>query len=84
MTMPSARPAARPRLYVRMAWETAGVGVYSSSAAVMTSTPFAASTSSALANAGADSAWVSKPMNSGPSMPFCRRYAQMAWVMAST
>jgi hypothetical protein len=57
-----------PRLYVRMACEMAGVGVYSSSAAVITSTPFAASTSIALANAGADSACVSKPMNSGPSM----------------
>ncbi len=51
----------------------AGVGVYSSPAAVMTSTPLAASTSSAEANAGADSAWVSKPMNSGPSMPCCLR-----------
>ena len=64
-----------------MACETAGVGVYSSSAAVMTSTPLAARTSSALANAGADRAWVSNPMNSGPSMPRCLRYAQMAWVI---
>ena len=28
--MPSASPLVRPRLYVRIAWETAGVGVYSS------------------------------------------------------
>ena len=49
-----------------MACETAGVGVYSSPAEIMTSTPLAASTSSALANAGADSACVSKPMNNGP------------------
>lgn len=26
-TTPSARPEVRPRLWVRMAWETAGVGV---------------------------------------------------------
>ena len=27
ITMPSARPAVRPRLWVRIAWDTAGVGV---------------------------------------------------------
>src|SRR3984957_20472756 len=37
-TMPSARPFLRPWLYVRMAWETAGVGVYSSFAASISST----------------------------------------------
>ena len=36
------------------------------------STPFAASTSSALAKAGSDSACVSMPRNSGPSMPCAR------------
>ncbi|MNC29527.1 hypothetical protein D3C75_777750 [compost metagenome] len=84
MTMPSARPCWRPRLWQRMAWETAGVGVYSSSLDSITCTPLAASTSRALAVAGADSAWVSAPMNSGPSMPFSWRYRQMAWVMART
>ena len=56
-----------------------GVGVYSSPAAIITSTPLAASTSSALANAGADSACVSMPRNSGPAMPCCLRYSQIAW-----
>ena len=82
MTMPSARPALRPRLYVRIACETAGVGVYSSFSASMTSTPLAASTSSALARAGTDRACVSMPRNNGPSMPFCLRYSQIACVMA--
>ena len=45
----------------------------------MTSTPLAASTSSALANAGSDSACVSMPRKSGPSMPCLRRYWQIAW-----
>jgi len=39
---------------IRRACETAGVGVYSSLAASMTSTPFAASTSSALRRAGTE------------------------------
>ena len=46
-----------------------GSGCIRRSRASMTSTPFAASTSSALASAGSDSAWVSIPRNSGPSMP---------------
>ncbi len=71
MTIPSAKPRLRPRLYLKMAWETAGVGVYSLPAEVITITSLALSTSRALANAGADSACVSKPMNSGPSMA-CR------------
>ena len=82
MTMPSASPVLRPRLYVRIAWETAGVGVYSSPCAIMTSTPFAASTSSALARAGTERACVSMPRNSGPSIFCCLRYRQIAWVMA--
>jgi hypothetical protein len=42
----------------------------------------AASTSSALAAAGTDSAWVSRPRNNGPVM-FCEaRYWKIAWVMA--
>ena len=73
--MPSARPVFRPRLYVRIAWETAGVGVYSSPVAIMTSTPLAASTSSALATAGTERACVSMPRNNGPSI-FCSRPVQ--------
>jgi len=46
MTMPSANPVERPQLWVRMAWEITGVGVYSSPSASITSTPLAASTSS--------------------------------------
>ena len=48
----------------------------------ITVTPLAASTSSAVAVAGPDSAWLSAPMNIGPSVPCSARYSQMAWVMA--
>src|ERR1700761_893891 len=65
-----------------MACEMEGVGTHSPSPAIMVSTSLAASTSSALDNAGRDSAWVSIPMNKGPSIFFCLRYRQMAWVMA--
>jgi hypothetical protein len=54
------------------------VGVNSPPVEIIVSTPFAASTSSALSNAGCDSACVSKPMNSGPSMPLLWRYSQIA------
>ena len=37
-----------------------------------------------LAKAGADSAWVSKPMNSGPLMSCCLRYSHIDWLMART
>ena len=50
-----------------------GVGVYSSSFESISSTPLAASTSTALLKAGVESACVSMPRNSGPPMPFCRR-----------
>jgi len=50
----------------------------------MTCTPWAASTSSALAQAGTDNAWVSMPRNSGASIPCPARYSQIAWLMAST
>ena len=46
-------------------------------------TSLAASTSSALTWAGSDSAWVSAPRYSGPSMPWAARYSQMAWVVAT-
>jgi hypothetical protein len=49
----------------------------------MTSTPFAASTSSAVMKAGFESACVSKPMKSGPSMPSCLRWRQIACVIAT-
>ncbi|MNJ70625.1 hypothetical protein D3C77_670990 [compost metagenome] len=67
-----------------IAWDTAGVGVYSSSFDSMTCTPLAAITCRALAAAGVDKAWVSAPMNSGPSIPLLWRYRQMAWLIAST
>ena len=69
ITMPSASPVVRPRLWSRIAFETTGVGVGPSSRSIMTSTPFAASTSSALTRAGSVSACVSPPRKSGPSMP---------------
>src|SRR5665648_229108 len=69
-TMPSASPVradeapsrwtpsdvAAP-LCSRIACDTAGVGVYPSRASMCTSTPAAASTSSAVCHAGSDSAW---------------------------
>src|SRR3712207_7003401 len=78
--MPSARPEAvestdLPRLARRIAWLTAGVGVYRSAASTSTVTSLAASTSRALAHAGSESAWVSRPMNSGPSVPWAARYS---------
>ena len=65
-----------------MAWDTPGVGVKRSAASTMVVTPLPASTSSAVAHAGSLRAWVSRPMNSGPSMPCSRRYSQIAWVVA--
>ena len=45
-----------------------GVGVYSSPSASITSTPLAASTSSALERAGTERAWVFMPKKRGPSI----------------
>jgi len=95
-TMPSASPVradeapsrwtpsdvAAP-LCSRIACDTAGVGVYPSRASMCTSTPAAASTSSAVCHAGSDSAWVSRPMKSGPSVPWLRRYSMIAAVIAT-
>ena len=81
-TIPSARGPGRPALWARMARDTAGVGVYPPRASTSTRTPLAASTSSALTWAGSDSACVSAPRNSGPSIPCPARYSQMAWVVA--
>ena len=55
-TIPSARCSVRPRLWARIAREIAGVGVAPSPRWIRVSTPFAASTSSAVRSAGADSA----------------------------
>ena len=68
-TIPSASPApvVRPWLARRIAWLTAGVGVKPSRSSTSTVTSLATSTSSAVAHAGSDRAWVSRPMNSGPS-----------------
>ncbi len=82
-TMPSAVPPRRSRLCVRIACETAGVGVYPPASSISTVTPLAASTSSAVAVAGSDSAWVSAPRNSGPSVPCPVRYSQIACVVAA-
>ena len=72
MTMPSARPPASAVI------GQDGVGDdrrrrIAATSSIIVSTPFAASTSKALASAGSDSAWVSMPMNSGPSVPWLRR-----------
>src|SRR5690606_833282 len=53
-------------------------------AEMLVSTPLAASTSSALSNAGCESACVSMPMNSGPPIARSRRRSQIACVIAST
>src|ERR1700712_2901134 len=79
-TMPSASLLVRPRVALRVACDTAGVGVYPSATSSITVTPLAASTSRAVAVAGPDSAWVSAPMYSGPSVPCDARYSQLAWV----
>src|SRR5664279_6349507 len=63
-TMPSARPLCRPRLWVRMACEMAGVGVRALPLLASTETPFATRTSMAVRVAGADKAWLSSPMKS--------------------
>src|SRR5215472_6125886 len=81
ITMPSARPAWRLRLYVRIEWEITGVGVYPRPLSTITWTPCAESTSSAVWKAGSDRAWVSRPRNRGPSMPLAVRYRHIASVM---
>jgi hypothetical protein len=70
MTIPSARPSFLFPLYFRMAWDIAGVGVYPRPGWMHTATPLAARTSSAVRNAGLDSAWESMPRKSGPFI-FC-------------
>ena len=75
-TMPSERPgssSARARLYVRIAWLSAGVGTHESRESTRTSTPFATSTSIAECSAGSDRPCVSRPRNSGPRMPCAAR-----------
>jgi len=65
-----------------MACESAGVGVKPQARSAITSTSLPASTSSAVANAGSESACVSLAKNSGPSTPPSWRYWQIACVMA--
>ena len=73
----------RPRLCVRIAWDTAGVGVKISSPADHRLDAVGREDLEGVAKAGSDSAWVSVPMNSGPSIDWLRRrYSQMACVMA--
>ena len=80
-TIPSARGPPEA-LCARIARDTAGVGVYPPRASTMTRTSLAASTSSALTCAGSESACVSAPRYSGPSIPREARYSQIAWVVA--
>ncbi len=75
-TIPSARPgsaASIPRLCVRIARLSAGVGTHASRESTRTSTPLPTSTSMALRSAGRESPWVSRPRNSGPVMPWSAR-----------
>ena len=81
-TIPSAAMRRRDALCARIARDTAGVGVYPPRASTMTRTSLAASTSSALTCAGSESACVSAPRYSGPSIPWVARYSQIAWVVA--
>src|SRR5690625_809688 len=84
-TIPSARDApSRParRLWVKMAWLIAGVGVYRPFASITVATPLAANTSNAETQAGSDNPWVSRPRNNGPVIPAAARYSTMAWVIA--
>jgi len=91
MMMPSARsgpvvrtpPDVPAPLARRIACERAGVGVNRSRASIRTSTPFAARTSIADFHAGSERTWVSRPMNSGPSVPWLARYSTMACVVAT-
>src|SRR5256885_10761271 len=76
MTMPSASPAARPRLWRRIARETTGVGVTPSSAWIRVSMPLAANTSRAVRWAADERACVSLPMTRGPVTPTEARYSQ--------
>src|SRR5262249_15280635 len=82
-TIPSARGPGPEALWTRIARDRAGVGVYPSRASRSTRTPLAASTSSAVTWAGSDSAWVSTPRYSGPSMPRVARDSQIAWGVAA-
>ena len=75
MTMPSAKPERRPRLYVMIACERVGVG-YSRARVDHDVQSLAASTSSVVAKAGSDSACVSIAKNSGPSIPADWRYSR--------
>jgi hypothetical protein len=70
-------------LWVRIACDTAGVGVNASSPSASTCTPLAWNTSIAVIHDGSDSACVSRPMNSGPSVPCAARYSQIAWLVAA-
>jgi hypothetical protein len=81
ISTPSADPGAR-RLCLRMAWDTAGVGVKPSRESTITSTPLATSTSRAVRQAGSERPWVSRPRNSGPVIPALARCSAIAWLMA--
>src|SRR4051794_29200115 len=83
MTTPSASPAARLWLWARIACDTAGVGVNPPALSTSTVTSFATRTSTQVSHAGPESAWVSAPTNSGPSVPSRVRYSTIACVVAA-
>ena len=83
ITMPSARPEARLWLWARIACDTAGVGVNPPAASTSVVTSFATRTSTQVCQAGSESACVSAPTNSGPSVPSRVRYSTIAWVVAA-
>ncbi len=66
-----------------IAWLSAGVGTKSSNSSTSTRTLLATSTSSAVVSAGRLNAWVSRPINRGPVMPWAVRYSTIAWVIAA-
>src|SRR5699024_12268959 len=76
MTMPSV-PG-----FVKIACETAGVGVKRPLLSTRTSTSLAIRTSSADTIAGSDKAWVSRPTKIAPSTPCCARQSTIGWVIA--
>ncbi len=69
---------------VRIAWLSAGVGVYPLPASTRISIPWALKTLIAVWNAGSDSACVSRATNSGPVMPCALRWRAIASLIAFT
>ena len=81
-TMPSASGPLRRRCGAGSRATAPGSGVKRSRLSTSTVTPLAASTSSAVDQAGSDRPWVSGPRKSGPVTPAPARCSQMACVVA--